>query len=132
MGDNIDKDVKPRHVRVDRQTKLLHYFHVFAIHDRIDTSHLPEAHSVPPELHLNDILPTPDDYTRLKSMFTILVSRILCDNIDFFKTHFSKVVVRHINHVYSKEMSEVSHIVRYSKILIVVYFFNNRYLLVFN
>ena len=36
VGDNIDKVVKPRHMRIDHQAKSLHYFHSYAVKDRID------------------------------------------------------------------------------------------------
>lgn len=39
--DNIDKNVQPRHERVDSKTKSLHYVHGYAKKDRIDYSHEP-------------------------------------------------------------------------------------------
>ena len=47
IGENIDKDIKPRDMRADHRTRSLHYFHTYAVKDRIeldkysdDTSHL--------------------------------------------------------------------------------------------
>lgn len=114
VGDNIDKDIKPRNMRIDHRTKSLHYFNAYAIKDRIDTSHLVESHNSSPQLCLNDILPTNQDYSTLKSNFTVLVSRILCQNFEFFRIHFSDVLISHIPHRYSKEMSEISEMVRTS------------------
>ena len=34
--DNIDKNVKPRNMRVDAQTKSLHYVQMYSVKDRID------------------------------------------------------------------------------------------------
>lgn len=31
VGDNIDKSVKPREMRIDHQTHSLHYFHTYAV-----------------------------------------------------------------------------------------------------
>ena len=38
VGDNIDKNVKPREMRSDHQTRSLHYFHTYAVRDRVDMS----------------------------------------------------------------------------------------------
>ena len=113
IGDNIDKNVKPRHMRFDKQTKSLHYFNAYAVRDRIDTSHLAEKHTTDPELHLSDFLPSIDDYNALKNAFKVLVSRVLCNHMSFFKKNFSDAVINHIPHKYSKEMSQKSVIVSF-------------------
>ena len=38
VGDNIDKMIKLRYMRCDRQNQSLHYFHMYAVWDRIDLS----------------------------------------------------------------------------------------------
>ena len=38
VGDNIDKNVCPQHQTIDTRTQLSHYFHAFAVLDRIDLS----------------------------------------------------------------------------------------------
>ena len=38
VGDNIDKNIKPRNMTSDHQTRSLHYFHAYAVRDRIDLS----------------------------------------------------------------------------------------------
>ncbi len=38
VGDNIDKTIRPREMRSDHQTRSLHYFHSYAVRDRIDIS----------------------------------------------------------------------------------------------
>lgn len=38
VGDNLDKIIKPRHMTFDNQAKLLHYFNVYAVADRVDMS----------------------------------------------------------------------------------------------
>ena len=49
VGDNLDKGVKTRYMRSDDaegyRNKSLHYFHSFAIQNRIDLSKLPDVHS---------------------------------------------------------------------------------------
>jgi hypothetical protein len=112
VGDNFDKDVKPRDMRFNRQTQSLHYFNVYAVRDRIDTSNFSEKHESPPTLQLYDFLPSNEDYSSLKENFKVLVSRILCQNMKFFKNNFSKSIQWHIEHQYSSEMKRKSQIVR--------------------
>ena len=38
VGDNVDENVKPRNQTLDRQGRILHYYHHFAVEDRIDFS----------------------------------------------------------------------------------------------
>lgn len=40
VGDNIDKNVKPRYMRSDNQTKSLHYFHVYTVADRVNAKQM--------------------------------------------------------------------------------------------
>ena len=111
-GDNIDKDVKPRFMRQDKQTQSLHYFNVIAVRDRIDTTNL-EGYtwSESSNISLSDILPSSDNYEQLKENFKVLVSRILCENMGFFKEHFLDIITHHIHHQYSQQMSQKSVIV---------------------
>lgn len=38
VGDNIDKNVKPRYARQENKTLSMHYYHSYAVRDRIDIS----------------------------------------------------------------------------------------------
>lgn len=38
VGDNIDKNIKPRYECHERRGQSLHYFHGYAVKDRIDLS----------------------------------------------------------------------------------------------
>ena len=60
VGDNIDKSIKPRDMRLDHQSKQLHYFHVYAVKDKIDFRHLEtSARLINPEvLDMNPFLPS--------------------------------------------------------------------------
>lgn len=44
IGDNWDKNVKPRDMRINNQVKSLHYFHSIATVSRVDTLHLNERY----------------------------------------------------------------------------------------
>lgn len=97
------------------RNKSLHYFHSFAIQDRVDFSHLPDSF---PSSCANSakkiaigLLPDADDDKALHESFTTHISRILVTNIPYFKFTFGDVVQWHIPHEFSEEMSTRSVIV---------------------
>ena len=55
--DNIDKNVKPRHV--NRQTRSLHYVHAYAVKDHIDFSAV--SNELRGEVNVLDVLPDCQD-----------------------------------------------------------------------
>ena len=116
VGDNIDKTVKPRHMRIDRQARSLHYFHSYAVKDRINSCDLSDVSSssqCPPIDELcSAILPSPTDQEVLRSHFAIHIARILVDNLPALKFVFDGVVEWHIDHQYSTEMMLKSEVVR--------------------
>lgn len=123
-GDNIDKTIRRRHMRSDRGTISLHYFHSFAVQNRVDFSGLSD--SQPDNSGIVDmkamacaIQPTKADDQTLRRNFATFVSRILCKRMKFFKLCFDGLVNRHIEHRYSYEMSQKSLVV--SIIIMMVY-----------
>jgi len=74
VGDNIDKNFRPSYQRQDRQTKSVHYFHSYAVKNRVDVSALSDARP-PAVLSADVILPTQSDVDKLLSDFEILTSR---------------------------------------------------------
>jgi L1 cell adhesion molecule like protein len=83
-------------MRFDHQTKSLHYFNVYAVRDRVDTSNFPEHHESPPSLQLSDLLPTSGDYISLMENFKVLLPCVLCQHMKFFEQNFSNSVIWHI------------------------------------
>lgn len=78
VGDYIDKNVKPRHMRSDNQTKSLHYFHVYAVADRVNTSQSNQRTIRDPKsVDLQVLLPSIDDERIMKENFCTLISRVL-------------------------------------------------------
>ena len=112
VGDNLDKYVKPRDMRIDAQASTLHYFNMYAVRDRLDTSQLQDSGSLPDPttIQIEKILPTEADHKILLSNFAILVCRVLMKHMPFF-AKFGSGVERHIRHVYSEEMSKKSEVV---------------------
>lgn len=115
VGDNIDKNICPssRDLRSDHQTKSLHYFHVYAIRDRVDLTDLPDKPQLPDpdDTKLESLLPTEDDYTALKRNFAILAARALTAHMSFF-SKCGAALPRHIKHDHYEEMKQRSEVVR--------------------
>ena len=129
-GDNIDKTVKRRYVRADKSaTTSLHYFHFYAIKDRIDFSDLSEEpihcdHYDKHQVALS-LLPSPEDDIAIRKNICVLLSRILFSNLAYFKLAFDGVIDWHIRHTFYKEMSMKSDVVRYFIVDRVVYMHNS-------
>ena len=113
VGDNIDKNVRPRHQTIDSQTKSLHYFHAFAALDRIDLSlHSEKRPSIDPSLFdLESLLPSSDDICKMKSNFQFHIARVITTFLHCL-TPMKAVVPLHIQHQYHREMSRKSTVVR--------------------
>ena len=63
------------------------------------------------EISIFDLLPTTEDEVAHKAEMTVIVERILCEEMEVFK---NLEVMWHIPHKYSKESSKKSTIVSYS------------------
>ena len=74
VGDNIDKNVRRSFQRSDRTTKSLHYFHTYALLDRIDLTRFSDQPSKK-AITFGSLLPSTPDIVNLKGIFSILVSR---------------------------------------------------------
>lgn len=114
VGDNIDKNIRPREMRVDNQTQSLHFFHSYAVRDRVDLSTFSSDVNVPDvsNIKLESLLPSPNDEHILKKNLAVLMGRVLIKHLPFFKT-FGSGLERHIQHEYSVEMARKSEVVRY-------------------
>ena len=116
LGDNLDQNVKARFIISDSyQNKSLHFFHLCAVRDRIDFSKLPNHHMVgclnSPRNRVKQLLPTAADYSALRKNFVISLSRLLNNDMEFFKFSFDGIVQFHLDHKYSKEMAAKSNII---------------------
>lgn len=112
VGDNIDKTVRPRDMRLDRQSRSLHYFNSYAVKDRVDFSSLEDNPILPSlqDIDVSSLLPTEVDIKSLKGFFAIHVARVLKKYMAFF-SKFGTKVERHIIHEYSDEMATKSEVV---------------------
>ncbi len=115
-GDNIDKGVKQRYMRVGvKKPDSLHWFHAYAVSDRIDFSNLSEqvipTSQICPDRIAASLLPSVEDDLAIRRNICTLMSRVLCDNVTFFKASFDGVVDRHIKHDFYDQMSKKSDVV---------------------
>ena len=70
----MDKNIKPSFTRIDTSTLSLHYFHSYALLDRVDLSGVPDI-SPPGACDLSALLPSSEDVAALKKRFVVLISR---------------------------------------------------------
>ncbi len=128
VGDNVDKNVRPRYIRSDERVKSLHYYHCFAVLDRIDVGHLMGEMSpscLPSHaFRAKTLLPNASDDAALVNNIKILFSRILADTLPFFSTMFSDLILKHIRHRRYTEMSSKSCIVSIIILIILKYIEN--------
>ena len=117
-GDNLDRNVKPRHQTIKCRTQSLHWFNSMAVKDRCDFSALPDA-VVPCDVHTCDVLtllPDANDCEQLIDNVAVMIGRILIKYVPSF-SKFSELAQSHISHKYSSQMSLKSHVVSYMHIL---------------
>ena len=112
VGDNIDKCITPRTMRVDNQVRSLHYFHAFAALSCVETLHLDDTKPIGDikALPLSTFLPSAEDCSALRDNYVVLISRILVKHLAFLHP-FSKCVPKQIEHMYSEAMAKKSSVV---------------------
>ena len=113
VGDNLDKNVKPRYRRIDQKTQSLHFFHYYAVQDRIDLSNVPDEpnpclQKAVSDLDVATLLPSDSDHQAMIYNFGILVSRVLVEEIPFFSNTFDDVIMKHIQHPHIDAMNKKS------------------------
>ena len=113
VGDNIDREVRPRDMRSDYQTRSLHYFHTYAVKDRVDLSSISDL-AVCHEtcINIEAILPSIADMKEIRKNIGVLFARVLKKYMPFFN-QYGKGVEKHIRHQFSSEMSKKSEVVCY-------------------
>eukprot|EP00731_Ephydatia_muelleri_P036130 Em0203g5a len=111
VGDNVDKNVKPRDMRLNSQTTSLH-FHTYAVKDRICFSHLSTdpIEIVQDSINFEMFYPTVGDNTQLVSNLETLVARMFVQRIPGLQS-LSAEATPHIKHLYSKQMALKSEVV---------------------
>ena len=110
-GDNVDKQRRVRDYRSDHRGMMIHMFSIVVGVSRTPAPELSQSGRLstlaetPPEF----FLPSPDDVNRVKMNLVVLISRVLTHYIPGLAP-FAKVVPKHIQHKYSKAMSNRSEV----------------------
>lgn len=109
VGDNVDHMTYARIQSKEQTNKSVHWTHQFAVMDRIqsDLTVPQKPQKKIKGIQLVELLPVQDVQQRLKSHWAVLVSRVVCKFLQPFK-HLEDVVVHHIPHPYTAEMSKKS------------------------
>ena len=107
VGDNVDKNVTPRDMRVGNQVKSLHYFHSYAVHDRVSLGSLSgDGHvSDVKTLAASAVFPTVGDCISIRTNYIVLAERVIVSNLSHF-AFLQKCVTQHIPHKFSKKTAE--------------------------
>ena len=107
----MDKQQKVRDLRADHKGDMLHWFSLVVGRSRTPAPELPHTGQLSKlsEIPTDFFLPTSDDVAKVKDNLVVLVSRVLTKYLPKLAS-FSKVVTKHIRHVYSKEMSGKSEV----------------------
>lgn len=75
VGDNIDKNIKPRFQRYENKGQSLHYFHGYAVRDRVDLATFSDkTPPTPTSVDTSCFLPSASELSGLKDELTILIS----------------------------------------------------------
>lgn len=124
--DNLDFFCRTHHQSIHRTNKSIHWIHHIAVEDRVSSTHL-DRHKPTRMLRDYDIgksLPSQDTQALIRRDYVILGSRILTEYLQAFKP-LTSVVINHIPHQYSAEMSEPStHVsVQFTEIKKKLFFF---------
>ena len=75
MVDNVDKNFKASKQRIDHPGLDIHYFHGYAVYDRLNLS---GTSDVPPQFSMPDpvsLAPSLNDICELKAELRVLISR---------------------------------------------------------
>ncbi|XP_072315713.1 uncharacterized protein [Eucyclogobius newberryi] len=107
--DNLDFYMKAHHQSVAHSDKSLHWIHHIAVEDRIQINHLPNAR---PKVDISTYdlgrsLPGSKVQEHIRREFIVLGSGLLTQYLHAFKP-LANVVVNHMPHQYSEEMSHRS------------------------
>lgn len=118
VGDNLDKTINPRYMTFEHQRQSLHYFHSYAVLDRVNCGDLPSdvrAGDVK-SLSFAAFLPTPEDCSTIRYNYSALLGRVLVEKLSFFKK-FQDCIPKHIIHQHFEEMKKSTVVSRYSRLI---------------
>ena len=112
MGDNWDMEVKARCQTKSDNNKSLHYFHAYAVKDRVVSEGLESTRPQKgiDEVEMQEILPTAEVQEYIISDLAHMIPRVIVQYLSPYKL-FRKAVQYHIPHPHSQEMAGKSEVV---------------------
>eukprot|EP00795_Rhopilema_esculentum_P016095 gene16095-7448_t len=110
IGDNLDLYIKVKHMTSENQNKSIHWFNLLGLPLRVTGVNLDNTHQQRSIVSMRneEFIPDKSLHNKLLLDLISLVSRVIVDNIKAFSP-FKNLVLRHIPHKYSKEMSMKSY-----------------------
>jgi L1 cell adhesion molecule like protein len=112
VGDNIDMLIKVRSMTLENRNRDIHWFNLMAIILKVTGDHLPDdgPQRILTDVPNADLIPSPEDNCSLAQDFAHLIARSWTKNFDILK-NFRHIVPRHIPHVYSEVMKNVTDVI---------------------
>ncbi|XP_062602465.1 uncharacterized protein LOC134264190 [Saccostrea cucullata] len=112
VWDNVGKMVRVSRQSSERQNKMLLWALSYCVENRIATCHMNDqivtrAIDIP----LEKFLPRQADFKEVRQRMTVIVARIIVQEIPFFKEHFMDCVPKHIRHKFWRESSKKSNVI---------------------
>ena len=121
--DNVGKMVHVHRPGTERKNIYYNWALGYMAINRISSTHLywkSDLNTNAKDLTTNVFIPNENDFAKLKSRMQVIVARILCRIVPYFREHFSHLCIHHIVHRYSSESSKKSHLVGFVPIFSLV------------
>ena len=111
--DNVDLRVLASNMTSDDQNKDFHWCNHNAYRDRVNPTHLNDNDPIADLQNVpnSTFLPSLTDQNSLQNDFTVLIGRVLVENVPAFSI-FKDVIPLHIKHAYSENMKQKTETVR--------------------
>ena len=108
-GDNLHLQIQTKVMSLSRQNKSLHWFNMVATQERVQSPVFADQEPRPSIMALSPkkFLPSNSDDEHLRKEFTVLVTRVLCHNLQGL-FQLRNCVVDHIPHEHMKESANKS------------------------
>ena len=106
VGDNVDLEVKVRHMTKDNKNKSFHWFNLVAFEDQVSGSKLPNKYEVKlADVPISAFIPSNSDIIKLKQDYIVLWSRVIVKYLKQF-SFLRSATIKHIPHDYSETMAK--------------------------
>lgn len=117
----MDLEVQARIQTKEHSNKSIHWTHQFAELGRVQNPMLDSTKPQKPvgELQLIELLPSNDVQVSFKKRWAVLISRVICKYLSSFQQYRS-LIIHHIPHQFSEEMSQKSKSVSDYKFIILL------------